>query len=275
VLLDDFPHVDRDKVTAITNGWDEAADAPVVGRDRRRDGRLVVLHTGSFLARDEEPLSGVRAWIRDRVEYRRGEYDVLTHGPKYVFEALRALKKAHPELAGRLLFRHVGAIHDTWRSMVETLDIADLVEFTGRKSFAETRAMQRDADVLLLTTVSRHDGRPVPVVSAKLYEYIHAEKPILVLSDPGDCCDFATDAGLGVVVPPRDVAGLTRVFRDLAEGRGIGHDGVRRRDDAMSRFSAASLARDLADVLKRAASRRGRGREPDPSVMSGREATAG
>jgi glycosyltransferase involved in cell wall biosynthesis len=276
VLLEDFPRTAPDKVAVITNGWDAVPPRRACDVAARSDDRIVILHTGSFMARAGEAegdstRGSLKNLVTKHVEYRLTEYDISTHGPRCIFQALRSLLDAHPRLARKLLLKQVGSVHDSWRREATALGIDDLVEFTGPRSFLESRAMQQDADVLLLTTVSRYDGGPVPIVNAKLYEYLYAGKPVLLLSDPGDGCDFAADAGVGTVVPPRDVPGLTGVLKRLAEGRGLGAGGVRTRDDAVSRFSSVSLGRDLADVLTGAASVRGDRRDDGADMATRRE----
>jgi glycosyltransferase involved in cell wall biosynthesis len=264
-----FPALTPDRVTTITNAWDDVP-LPAPRPTGSGDGPLVLLHTGSFDARagDEKVRTGFRAWIHRHFEFRLEEYDRSTHGPGYLFRALVELRRDRPELAAKLRFRLVGRVHESWEVEAKRLGIEDLVEFLGARPFLESRRLQREADVLVLTTVSRRDGGPVPRVNAKLYEYMASQRPILVLSDPGDAHEFAERTGLGWVVPPRDVGAIRQALEKLASSpRTLGETYVPRREE-IDAFSATRVTEQLADVLRLAAARNARAR-PETSSKDG------
>ncbi len=252
----EFPSTDRSKIAVITHGWDELDDIEPAGAD----GRVVFLHTGSLDDRASPPHreSGwkgiVRRFVRDRIEYRRPEYDLSTHGLRHLFGALVRLRNTSPDVASRVRLRLVGGgVHPSWQGEAARLGIADLVEFVGPVPFRESRARQASADALLLTTVSRHDGRPVPRVNAKIYEYMKAERPILALTDPGDVADFVRKSGLGTVVAPRDEAAIAVEIRRVVDRRDhdMGAPEVDRK--FVEQFESSVLTARLSETLRRAA----------------------
>jgi len=257
-LVREFPSLDADKVDVIPNGWDEPPeterDVPAPGAG---DGPIVLLHTGSFDAPPARPVVGgrrsIKAGLRDWIEHRRTEYDLSTHGPAALFEALADLRARAPEQVERLSFHLVGRVATCWVDLARRLGIEDRVEFLGPRSFAETRLRQARADVLVLTTVSRRDRGPVPRVNAKIYEYMRAGRPILVLSDPGDATRFAEEAGLGWIVSPRDRDEIREALGRMAEdpARRLGEFAVRR--SVVESFGAEALSRRFAETFERVA----------------------
>ena len=247
-LAADFPGVDRAKIAVVTNGWD---DPGPLEPTPPLEEKIVLLHTGSF---DDRAVPEARGWVRrflqDVVEHRRAEYDLSTHGPRHLFGALARLERDDPATAARVVLRLVGGgVHDSWRAEAERLGIAHRVELTGPVPFREARRMQRTADLLVLTTVSRHDGGPVPRVNAKIYEYMRAGRPILAMTDPGDVADFARGSGLGVVVPPRDEAAIATAIRDAVARRDGAKPPLRPDEAFIARFSNDALTAGLARVL--------------------------
>jgi glycosyltransferase involved in cell wall biosynthesis len=192
----------------------------------------------------------MRGWLRDGLEYRLPDYDVSTHGPGTLFGALAEVRRRDPALASRLRLRLVGGVHESWRRAASDLGITDLVDFAGPRSFAETRRLQREADVLVMTTVSRRDGGPVPRVNAKIYEYLRAGRPVLLLSDEGDAADIARAAGLGIVRDPRDAVGLGAFLADLASDPDRVLGPLRPNADVVNAYASAALTGRLESVFR-------------------------
>ena len=75
-------------------------------------------------------------------------------------------------------------------------------------------ALQRSADVLLLVTSGSRTGE----ATGKLYEYLAAGRPILVLGAGSAAGTIVTEAGAGLAVPTHDAAAAETALRRILDG---------------------------------------------------------
>jgi glycosyltransferase involved in cell wall biosynthesis len=68
-------------------------------------------------------------------------------------------------------------------------------------------AIQKDSEALLLL-IPDSGGRGRAVLSAKVFEYLAAERPILAAVPTDGAADLLRETGAGTVVAPDDVEGL-------------------------------------------------------------------
>ena len=82
-------------------------------------------------------------------------------------------------------------------------------------------AIQKDSEALLLL-IPDSGGRGRAVLSAKVFEYLAAERPILAaVPTDGAAADLIRETGAGTVVAPDDVEGLRAALENLeADYRG-------------------------------------------------------
>src|SRR4029079_1200446 len=94
------------------------------------------------------------------------------------------------------------------------LGLTGIVEFTGPLTHGVSRALQREADVLLLW---KPPGMPT-MVPGKLYEYLDAGRPLIALLPEGE---EATDLGVrggAVLVRPGDRMALAAEIERRVDG---------------------------------------------------------
>jgi hypothetical protein len=85
------------------------------------------------------------------------------------------------------------------------LGLSGIVRFTGPLGHADTRQIQREADLLLLWK-PRHGTTMVP---GKTYEYLDAGRPVLaLLPEEDEATDLVRRAG-GTIVDPDDRPAIT------------------------------------------------------------------
>jgi glycosyltransferase involved in cell wall biosynthesis len=115
----------------------------------------------------------------------------------------------------------------------------------------EALALQRDSEALLLI-VPDAGGRGRGVLSAKVFEYVAAERPILAVVPPdGEAARLLGETGAAVVVAPDDVDGMARASEDLQSRWQAGElDGGTLAAEARTRLSRAARAEELAEVLR-------------------------
>lgn len=130
--------------------------------------------------------------------------------------------------------------------LARTLGVADFVEGPGMKSRDEVYAAQDACDALLLA-LDDHGARQ-GILTAKVYEYLAARPPILLVG-PGPSTELAalvSGCGAGVC-PGSDCAAIAAAIRTIARGEGTSL--ADRRRDRIARYHRPRIARSLMASL--------------------------
>ena len=168
-------------VRTIPNGSDFDDFA---GLEYHPSPRLRITHTGSFFGRrDPRPF-------------------------------LQALADSGLDVVARFL----GDFRASDREWAERLGLGDRLELIPYAPRAESLALQRDSEALLLL-IPDAGGRGRGVLSGKVFEYLAAGRPILAVVPPdGAAAALIRDLDAGTVVAPDDVDGIRATLVDL-DGR--------------------------------------------------------
>lgn len=149
-----YPTLSAAKFHTIYNGYDES-DFSGVRPVSHGDGRVHVVHTGTVYERS---------------------------GMDQVIGCLGRVLQADPALARRVRFDFVGQVHPAaWQALRACLDewvLHDVVQFHGSVSHREAISRMLGADLLLLVT-----GPGREVVTTKVFEYMRAGNPIVLIAD--------------------------------------------------------------------------------------------
>src|SRR4051812_23582563 len=150
-----------------------------------RDSRLTVVYTGRFYG-------GFRT-------------------PDLFLRALAAVHRRR-SLVGALRVVFVGTPIPEYVRLASVLGLESVVEFTGRRSFAESTSWAAAADVLLVIDAPAEESLFLP---SKLIDYLPAGKPILALTPPrGASADVIRALGYPVVAPD-DESGIASAIDAL------------------------------------------------------------
>ena len=207
------------EVATITNGFDPEEHAEPVAIDGTAPAgdRHTVLHAGrmAYAGRSPRPL-------------------------------LAALDAA-PDLADRVEVLFAGPLSAEERELIERAPAARAV---GSLNRAQTLALEAASDSLLVLTSGRRRGE----ATQKVFEYLAAGKPIVVLGQDTEAARIVESAGAGIIAPADDPAAIADALRALVDGP----DNARRAPRGIDRYSYATLAAEMADQIERAiAARRG------------------
>jgi len=216
-------------VATVSNGFDpdEIPDATVASDRLLSPGRRSLVHTGN-LAYGGRPL-----------------------GP--LLQAMTSLRDRAPDVAQRLEVVLVGPVTDAERDAVAAAGLGDSVRLTGPVSHAEALGAQRAADGLLVITGPGQSG----VATGKLYEYLTAQRPILVIGDDTAAAEIVQRTGAGLAVTRDDPAALAAALRRFAEQP----EGLPRPTPAaVEQFAYPALAAQMAELVEQAIA--GRSRAP-------------
>jgi glycosyltransferase involved in cell wall biosynthesis len=115
----------------------------------------------------------------------------------------------------------------------------------------EALALQRDSEALLLL-VPEANGRGRAVLTAKLFEYLAARRPIVAAVPPdGEAAELVRSAGAGIVVPPEDVPGITAALAELEQRWRAGTlEAAPVQPELRCLLSGRRAARQLVDLVR-------------------------
>lgn len=174
-------------VETITNGFDpddEPAELPVTILDR---ARLSLVHTGS-LGRERTLAPVIEALVRAAID--------------------------DPSLHERVELVVAGPRTTEEQALYERPDVAPMVRHVGFLERPAALALQREADLLLLVTSGVRTGE----ATGKLFEYLAAGRPILVLGERSAAAEIVTSAAAGWAIPHRDVNAAEDALRRALDG---------------------------------------------------------
>jgi glycosyltransferase involved in cell wall biosynthesis len=167
-------------------------------------GRVLTIGNGC----DFEDFSGLEYTPADRFR--------ITHtGSFFGQRSPRTFLTALAESGLDAVARFVGDFRTADLEWAETLDLGDRLRILPYVSRRRALELQRDSEALLLL-IPEAGGRGRGVLSAKIFEYIAAERPILAAVPPdGEAAALLRRTGAGIVVAPDDTRGIREALAGL------------------------------------------------------------
>ena len=226
-----------DRIVAVT--------APIADDLARRLGRQVDLITNGFDP-DEVPgdvagAEGLLSPDRHSLVYT-GRAGVSGRTPRPLIEGLAELRRTSPETAERLEVVFAGPATAEERDLLADERVAGLVRSVGTLERPRTLALQRAADSLLV--IAEGDSAR-SVATNKLYEYLAAGRPVLVLGEESEAAQTVRESGAGIVAPAGDRGGVAAALTRLV-------DGVRPVSPGIERFAWPALAERFEAAIEAA-----------------------
>jgi len=172
--------------------------------------------------------------------------------PRGLFRALELLVARRPEVASRMRLTLAGALTAEDRRILGALSapVRGMVDELGVLPKAQALALQRAADVLLLISTGPHQQ----VVTAKLSEYLLAERPILAVLSENEAARIIRETSTGAVVGPEDIDALADALESCLDGRLRASFQPR----GLVRYMQPAPAKEFAAVVEAAIARRSR-----------------
>jgi glycosyltransferase involved in cell wall biosynthesis len=203
----------------ITNGFDRDDLAAAPASPVPPNGRHMVVHTGSLAYGGRDP--------------------------RPVVDALRLLRREDPATADRLEVLFAGPVSADERAAIDAPDLEGRVRALGPLPRPQALALQRAAGTLLLMT----GDDQVSIATGKLYEYLAAGRPILVLGERSEAARLVREAGAGMATSASDPRAIARALRAL-----LRTDTTTGAAPDVERFSYARIAEEMAALVERAIS---------------------
>jgi len=204
----------------ITNGFDPEDVPPRTGSSAHlTPGRLSIVHTGRMASSQRSP--------------------------RPVLDALRRLRSRSAEVAARLELVFAGPLTLEERQLLGAADLEGAVRHVGSLDRPGSLSLQREANALLLITSGERRGE----ATGKLFEYLGAERPVLVLGEDSEAARIVRDARAGLVAPAGDAEAIASALERLVTGA----PGV---PPAPAAYSYPAIAATFAEVIEQARRRR-------------------
>lgn len=171
--------------------------------------------------------------------------------PKYFLKAIQIMCQRRPDLRSKLEVVFAGQSGRFFdgkhlEEYVQEYGLGDVVRTTGFVSRQESLRYQLAADLLLLLVgVVPAEKSRCYGLSAKVFDYALAGKPVLAIAEEGATADFVRASGIGEVVSHHDTVGIVAsVERALA-----GQLTYQPRQDVLATYDYTSLMQRVEALL--------------------------
>jgi hypothetical protein len=183
--------------------------------------------------------------------YELTRLDHRTSSPAIIGKAILDAIAEHPDWDGRVNLSVYGNPYPD--ALIEralsSAGVQSAVSVFGPVPHAQITDIILTADLLFLTLPKRLDGSPGGRISAKTYEYLMTDRPILAAVSPGENWTYLEDKPGVWLVAPDDRDGMKRVIDELAEAKFAGAPQTFDRSALRKELSYAKRAEQFAAVV--------------------------
>lgn len=185
--------------------------------------------------------------------YELAKLDVRSHSPIFVGQAVKQAIDRHPEWQGKIKVKVYGSTYpkSVTDYVLESQGIADVVEVYDVVPHTEAIKLATQADLLFLTLPDRPDGSPGGRISAKTYEYLMTNKPILAAVPPGENWDYLNDKPGVWLVKPTDISTMTNVITELVSTQFSGQTVPFNRKLLYPELSYTNRAKEFNEIIEK------------------------
>ena len=197
------------------------------------------------------------AWNR-LGRYERTTLDQSTSSPAVIGHAIIDTIAEHPGWAGRVKLTIHGNPYPASvvaRALAEA-GVESVVTVLDPVPHAEVAGILCRADLLFLTLPRRVDGSRGGRISAKTYEYLMTDRPILAAVPRGENWDYLADKPGVWLVEPDDRQRMQEVIAELAEAKFAGEARAFDREHLREQLSYEARAGEFATAVRAGIERR-------------------
>jgi hypothetical protein len=197
------------------------------------------------------------AWNR-LGRHERAVLDQRTSSPAIIGEAILDSIAEHPDWAGRVNLAIYGNPYpaSVAANALASCGIESVVTVDGPVPHSRVADIISRADLLFLTLPRRTDGSRGGRISAKTYEYLATDRPILAAVPRGENWDYLTDKPGVWLVEPDDSQRMKEVIVELASAKFAGRPHRYERDHLREQLSYDARAAEFAAVVREGIERR-------------------
>lgn len=257
-LKADVPPATRERMHLIRRG---APSVQVAQLPEKKDDHLHIVYAGGMggwyaFTEPEKPSMAKRiytAWERLGT-HRLVTLDHSSHSPVYIGLALKQLLDKKPAWKGRITLDIYGNKYPMplVNKVLAQHGIDHLININGVLPHREVLQKVFGADVLFMALPERNDGSPDARISAKTYEYLMSERPIIAGLSEGENTRFLSRFDGVHIVSPRDVDAMERAIENLATRFFAGESLKATRSQHFETLGVPKKARDFEAVVRHA-----------------------
>jgi hypothetical protein len=194
--------------------------------------------------------------------YERLVLDQRTSSPAPIGAALHRLVAEQPDWAGRLQLVIYGNPYapEVVARALRSAGVDDVVTVLGPVPHDQVATLMGQADLLFLTLPRRLDGSRGGRISAKTYEYLMTDRPILAAVPRGENWDYLQNRSGVWLVDPHDEQRIGEIVAELARAKLSGVPQTFERDALRAELSYETRAGEFAAAIRAAIERREAGR---------------
>jgi glycosyltransferase involved in cell wall biosynthesis len=222
-----------------------AVTRPIVQDLRDRLGVDARLLTNGY---DPEERPAVRSsWADGLLSFDRhslvhtGRAGVSGRSPAPVLEALKLLLQEDPGLSSRFEAVFAGPLSADELRLFSDPALRGIVRAVGAVPRRRALALQQVADSLLVVAAGASERS---VATGKLFEYLTAGPPILVVGDRSEAARIVRETGTGSAVPAERAEAVADGIRELLSGRP-----TERNSDEIDSYSWEVLAKRASALV--------------------------
>ena len=216
-----YPYLAKDNIHFVPNGFDPE-DFSNVGIEIFN--KITILHSGHFYI------------ARSSANFLRGLYSLLNK---------------NAVLRSQIQVIFIGVLDAQGQSLIIELGLEDVVIQKGVVSHSESIRYICSADVLLLVP-----GPGRGTMTGKIFEYLAAKKPILVLADEGPARDLVTSTRIGVAAPASDINAIEKeldaLLKIVMSKEKYPYPDV---DNILMKYDRRNIAGEITGILNNAISK--------------------
>ena len=208
------------KLRVITNGFDPDEYANV---QRRPPTKLIITYTGTFVS---------KAWRPEALF--RGIAELISQGGIRRDRIVLRIIEQYPQQTSKLASEH---------------SLSDIVQIQTSLPHQDAIREQVSASVLLF--MMRNDPGGFGIYTGKLFEYLGARRPILMLGPKkGVAAELIREANAGTVVDssnPQEIKeAILKYYREFERTGDVSYSG---KEEVIRRYEYPALAEKLAGIL--------------------------
>lgn len=221
VMQKEFQALTNKRVEIVTNGFDPD-DFKIEESLIVNDGKFSIVHTGSLNNRRNQPA---------------------------LWQAIAELREENKEFKNDCVIRLIGKNDVSIKESIKHFNLLDCAEFIDYLPHNEIIAQQKSASLLLLSINNYGDAEngfftPKATLTGKLFEYLAAAKPIIMIGpNDGQAAEVVRNAG-GVVFGFNEVEAIKNGLIQLFKNRNVNFDAAN-----INQFSRKELTRKMSALL--------------------------
>ena len=187
---------------------------------------------------------------------RLGRYELVrldhrSHSPVYIGKAIQHILEKHPEWKGLIQISVYGNRYPQHvvDQVLRKFDLHEIISVHPPVQHDVVRKHTLEADLLFMALPERGDKSPGGRISAKTYEYLMTDRPILAAIPDGENKEFLNDKPGVHIVDPKGVEAMATVIEGLIQQKHDGRDLTIHRDELQQNLTNLARAHDFSKIL--------------------------